>query len=107
MLANQGRSGAKDSWDSTLKSLLNLQSNQTTKASQVLILGHLDFSELYDTLAITKQEKLLKTYRKQVEIIDQSVINWCIQSSKRVKFPFSLVGGTITPTVLLKGVRSH
>ena len=60
VLANKGRPGAKDSWDSTLKSLLNLQSNQTTKASQVLILGHLDFSELYDTLAITKQEKLLK-----------------------------------------------
>ena len=51
VLANKGRAGAKETWDVALKSLLNLQSNQFTNPSNVLLLGHLDFSKLYDTLA--------------------------------------------------------
>ena len=61
VLANNGRAGAKDTWDVALKSLLNLQSNQFTNPSNVLLLGHLDFSELYDTLRLQGRFVLLET----------------------------------------------
>ena len=103
VLANKGRPGAKDSWDHTLKSLLNLQSNRTTKASNVLVLGHLDFSELYDTIAITKQDKLLKTYRKQVDIIDQSVNQLVYSIVKAGKIPILIGGGHNNAYGAIKG----
>ena len=43
--ANYGKTGASKAWDATLKVLLNIQSNDFTRANKVLILGHLDFTE--------------------------------------------------------------
>ena len=49
VLANHGQPGARDTWDSVIKPLLNIQSNEHTNASTILILGHLDFTYLYET----------------------------------------------------------
>ena len=103
ILANHGRPGAKNTWDCVLKSLLNLQSNQTTKASQILIVGHLDFSELYTALASTKQDELLKTYRKHVEIIDQSVNQLVYSIVKAGKIPILIGGGHNNAYGAIKG----
>lgn len=45
VFANLVKIGTSKAWEATLKILLNIQSNQFTKANNILILGHLDFSE--------------------------------------------------------------
>lgn len=102
VLANQGRPGAKESWDFVLKSLLNIQSNSYTHATNVLILGHLDFSDVYNTLNTTS-ETSLKTYRKSVEIIDQYVNQLVYEIVKAGKTPIVIGGGHNNAYGLIKG----
>ena len=45
VIANQGISGAYDTWSGFIKFLLNIQSNRFTNPGKVAILGHLDFTE--------------------------------------------------------------
>ena len=103
ILANHGRPGAKNTWEFTLKSLLNLQSNSFTKPSKVLILGHLDFSELYDKLSSVSADKLIKTYRKQVELMDQSVHQLVYSIVKAGKIPILIGGGHNNAYGVIKG----
>jgi formiminoglutamase len=58
VFANHGRSGTSKAWEATIKVLLNIQSNTLTKASKVLILGHLDFTD--ELLKISKLNPLRK-----------------------------------------------
>ena len=93
VLANKGRAGTKNSWDIALKSLLNLQSNQFTNPSNVLLIGHLDFSEIYDALARTEPENLQQSYRNYVENIDQCVTQLVCEIVKKGKIPILIGGG--------------
>jgi formiminoglutamase len=43
--ANYGRPGADSAWDSTIKSIANIQHNRFCKGSQIVVLGALDVSE--------------------------------------------------------------
>ena len=103
VLANNGHPGAKDTWDVALKSLLNLQSNQFTNPSNVLLLGHLDFSELYDALATNEPENLQQTYRSYVEKIDQSVTKLVCTIVKAGKIPILIGGGHNNAYGVIKG----
>lgn len=47
--ANRGKKGATTAWNAGLASLLNTQDNAYNKGKHVLVLGHLDFSELQET----------------------------------------------------------
>ena len=42
--ANYGRGGAYSAWQPTLTTLLNTQSNQYLVGSEILVLGHIDFT---------------------------------------------------------------
>ena len=101
--ANHGRPGAKETWNSVLKTLLNIQSNEFTNASTVLILGHLDFAELYANHSLIDADKSLKTYRKQVEIIDQSVNQLIYSIVKAGKTPIVIGGGHNNAYGIIKG----
>ena len=103
VLANNGRSGAKETWDVALKSLLNLQSNQFTNPSNVLLLGHLDFSGLYDALATVQPDQLQHTYRNYVEKIDQSVTQLVCEIVKAGKIPILIGGGHNNAYGAIKG----
>jgi len=50
VFANYGNTGASKAWDATLKVLLNIQSNIFTQSNKVLILGHLDYSNVLEKL---------------------------------------------------------
>jgi formiminoglutamase len=103
VLANNGQPGAKNTWDSTLKSLLNLQSNEFTNPSNVLILGHLDFTDLYDVLSTVKTDQLQHTYRTYVEKIDQCVTQLVCTIVKAGKIPILIGGGHNNAYGAIKG----
>ena len=93
ILANHGRAGAKNTWEIALKSLLNLQSNQFTKPSNVLILGHLEFSDEYEALSAVKADQLQSAHRNCVEKIDQCVAELVCTIVKAGKIPILIGGG--------------
>ena len=103
VLANHGQPGTKDTWDFALKSLLNLQSNRFTNPSSVLILGHLDFTELYDALSSVTSDQLLHTYRTYVEKIDQCVSQLVCTIVKAGKIPILVGGGHNNAYGAIKG----
>ena len=95
VFANHGKSGATKAWDATLKILLNIQSNQFTKANNVLILGHLDFSEeqlMVSELNSSKNKDILKA-RKIVAQIDEYVTHIIHQIVLAGKKPILIGGG--------------
>ena len=103
VLANNGQPGAKDTWGVALKFLLNLQSNQFTNPSNVLLLGHLDFSELYDALPSIQPDQLQDTYRNYVEQIDQCVTQLVCEIVKAGKIPIIIGGGHNNAYGAIKG----
>ncbi|NMH88156.1 formimidoylglutamase [Flavivirga algicola] len=95
VLANYGNTGTSKAWEATLKVLLNIQSNQYTKADNVLILGHLDFSsEILEAseLDISKKKDLLKA-RQIVSKIDRYVSYIISQIILAGKKPIIIGGG--------------
>ncbi|GAA3606481.1 formimidoylglutamase [Flavivirga amylovorans] len=95
VLANHGKTGASKAWEATLKILLNIQSNEYTKADKVLILGHLDFStEMLEVseLDISKKKNILKA-RKIVSKIDNHVSHVVNQIILAGKKPIIIGGG--------------
>lgn len=103
ILANHGRAGAKNTWEIALKSLLNLQSNQFTNPSNVLILGHLEFSDEYEALSAVKPDQLQSAYRSCIEKIDQCVAELVYTIVKAGKIPILIGGGHNNAYGAIKG----
>ena len=95
VFANHGKTGASKAWEATLKVLLNIQSNDFTRASKVSILGHLDFTE--EQLAISKlnssRKKDVLKARKIVTKIDEYVTYIIHQIVMAGKKPIIIGGG--------------
>ncbi len=95
IFANHGKQGASKAWNNTLKVLLNIQSNQYTKANKVLILGHLDFKE--ELLKVSKlnpsRKKDVLKARKIVSEIDTYVTHIVHQIVSTGKKPIIIGGG--------------
>ncbi|MGB5418797.1 formimidoylglutamase [Algibacter sp.] len=95
VFANYGKTGTSKAWDATLKVLLNIQSNEFTRANKVLILGHFDFSEAQ--LAISNLnpsvKKDIKSARKIVSEIDDYVTHIIHQIILAGKKPIIIGGG--------------
>ena len=83
--------------------MLNIQSNEFTNGSNILVLGHLDFSDLYANHYLTDADKSLKTYRRQVETIDQSVNQLVYSIVKAGKIPIVVGGGHNNAYGIIKG----
>ncbi|MFI1743869.1 formimidoylglutamase [Thalassobellus sediminis] len=95
VFANYGKTGTSKTWEATLKVLLNIQSNQFTKANKVLILGHLDFTAELSKISILDQSKKkdIEKARKLVAEIDtyvSHVINQIVLAGKK---PIIIGGG--------------
>lgn len=95
VFANHGKTGASKAWEATLKVLLNIQSNELTRANKVLILGHLDFTE--EQLAVSKlnssRKKDILKARKIVTKIDEYVTHIIHQIVMAGKKPIIIGGG--------------
>jgi len=95
VFANHGKTGTSKTWEATLKVLLNIQNNELTKANQVLILGHLDFSEelrQVSKLNPNKKKDILKS-RLLVEQMDRDVSHIIYQIVLAGKKPIIVGGG--------------
>jgi formiminoglutamase len=95
VFANHGKTGTAKAWDATLKVLLNIQSNDFTRANKVLILGHLDFQEEQTALSklnTSKKKDILKA-REIVATIDDYVTHAVHQIVKAGKKPILIGGG--------------
>jgi len=95
VFANYGKSGTSNTWDTVLKFLLNIQSNQFINPKEVLILGHLDFENeqnLVSSLNQSKKKDIIKA-REIVTEIDGYVSHLVCQIIKAGKKPIIIGGG--------------
>lgn len=105
IFANYGKRGAAKAWDATLKILLNIQSNEFTHASKVLILGHLDFSKEMNKIAeyAIENKKHIEKARTITEKIDKHVTDLVYQIVRAGKKPIIIGGGHNNAYGNLKG----
>ena len=103
--ANHGKQGTSKAWDATLKVLLNIQSNEFTRANKILILGHLDFSEEMQKVSELdkKEPKSIKKARKIVSNIDKHVTYIVEQIVSAGKIPIVIGGGHNNAYGCIKG----
>ncbi|WP_447637213.1 formimidoylglutamase [Flavobacterium microcysteis] len=109
--ANYGRPGAASAWESTIKSIANIQHNRFSKGNQILVLGHLDVAE--DMKEVENLDFNIIEERKQlskaVEKIDKEVSHIIFNIVKAGKIPIIIGGGhnnaygNIKGTALAKG----
>jgi len=95
VFANYGKRGTSMAWDATLKGLLNIQSNTFTQPNKVLLLGHLDYSELLEQINAFDQNdrKHIQKARKKVAKIDRDVSELVYQIVRAGKIPIVVGGG--------------
>lgn len=104
--ANYGRGGAYAAWKPALDFLLNMQSNQFLSGKEILVLGHIDFSDLMikaDSLGL-KSSNEITACRNIVSEVDERI--WPVISSIYTlgKIPIVVGGGHNNSYPLLKGV---
>ncbi len=95
VFANYGKSGAYNTWNTVIKFLLNIQNNDFTKASRVLILGYLDFNKEMLKVSSLDQSipKDVSKARKIVKKIDAKVAYVIEQIVSAGKKPIIIGGG--------------
>ncbi|THD67786.1 arginase [Robertkochia marina] len=93
VIGNHGVAGAKHAWHTGLTALLNIQSNKIVKGSKVLVLGHLDTSELMNTLEGLSGNDLIKQSRKCAESLDKEVTDLVRKIVTAGKVPIIIGGG--------------
>lgn len=103
--ANHGRAGCLQTWSYVLKQLLHIQDNKYIKASNCMILGHLEYPDLYKTID-TKQlsyKQKIKYLRTLVEKIDQDVGQLVYAIISSGKTPIFIGGGHNNAYGAIKG----
>lgn len=93
--ANLGRPGTASAWESTLKSIVNIQHNRFCKGGKLIILGQIDVTEEMEFLQeLNPNDKNdRKVFYKQVEKIDKEVSHIVCQIIKKGKTPIVIGGG--------------
>ncbi len=102
---NEGSGCADAVWQPFLSDFLNIQSNDFFEGSDVLLLGHLDFSELSNLIegnAHSYDEKL-QAYRHAVNSIDDAVEQVLKLITSHKKIPVVIGGGHNNAYGCLKG----
>ena len=93
--ANFGRPGAASAWNSSIKSIANIQHNRFCKGSQLIVLGQLDVSEAMEEVQnldyndSNRRSKLSQL----VSIIDKDVSHIIFNIVKSGKIPIIIGGG--------------
>ncbi|KAF2516276.1 formimidoylglutamase [Flavobacterium salilacus subsp. salilacus] len=109
--ANFGRPGTASAWESTLKSIVNIQHNKFCKGSKLLILGHIDVSAANDAASnldvnVASDRKTLSSI---IDNIDKEVSHIVRNILIAGKTPIIIGGGhnnaygNIKGTALAKG----
>ncbi|MGC1204512.1 MAG: formimidoylglutamase [Flavobacteriaceae bacterium] len=95
VFANCGNTGTSRAWDAFIKVLINIQSNEFTKAKNILILGHLDFTEALSQVSNLNpsKKKDIQKAREIVKEIDIDVSHIIHQIVLAGKKPIIIGGG--------------
>ncbi|WP_456440013.1 formimidoylglutamase [Psychroserpens sp.] len=95
VFANYGNTGTSNAWEATIKVLLNTQSNASTHAKKVAILGCLEFEKYQNKLEKLDQSKKKDIHksRKLVSKIDESISFLVSQIVSAGKTPIVIGGG--------------
>lgn len=103
--ANLGIGGADSAWLSFLDSFLNIQSNDFLEGSNVLLLGHFDFTDI--EILIEKNahgfDEKLAAYRHAVNTIDKEVEQIIQIITQNKKIPIVIGGGHNNSYPCIKG----
>lgn len=103
--ANYGVGGTDTAWMPFLHSFLNIQSNDFLEGSNILLLGHFDFTEigkLIENNAHDYEEKTM-AYRHAVNQIDEAVEPLIKLIVEHNKIPIVIGGGHNNSYPLIKG----
>ena len=103
--ANMGIGGTDSAWLAFLQSFLNIQSNDFLEGSNILLLGHFDFSDMESLIeqhAHDFEEKLL-AYRHAVNAIDEEVEQLIHMITQNKKIPIVIGGGHNNSYPCIKG----
>jgi formiminoglutamase len=103
--ANMGIGGAASAWTPFLESFLNIQSNDFFTGDDVLLLGHLDFTEFAALIENNAQssEERLEAYRHAVNTIDSAVEHLVKLITQFKKIPIVIGGGHNNAYGCIKG----
>ena len=93
--ANFGRPGAASAWNSSIKSIANIQHNRFCKGSQLIVLGQLDVSEVMEEVQnLDFNDSNDRSRLSQlVTIIDKDVSHIIFNIVKSGKIPIIIGGG--------------
>ena len=93
--ANYGRPGAASAWESTIKSIANIQHNRFCKGSQLIVLGQLDVSKVMKEVQnLDFNDSNDRSRLSQlVTIIDKDVSHIIFNIVKSGKIPIIIGGG--------------
>ncbi|MDZ7846686.1 MAG: arginase family protein [Owenweeksia sp.] len=93
--ANRGVGGATDSWHEALKAVANVQCNQFLNAGDILVLGHLHFTDLLKEAESLDpaSSKDLQRLRELTARIDSAVHPLISQIIATGKIPLVIGGG--------------
>lgn len=104
--ANYGRPGAASAWESTLRSITNIQHNKFCKGSRLLILGHVEVAETMREAAAlyanSKDDR--KKLSDMIDQIDKEVSHIICQIVLAGKIPIIIGGGHNNAYGNIKGV---
>jgi formiminoglutamase len=98
--ANAGQPGTAGTWAPTLKAFCNIQSTDKLSGEEILVLGHLDFTEEMMLAEQSKPEQL----RELVKNIDTSVSDLLKQIFAAGKVPIVIGGGHNNAYPILKAL---
>ncbi|MFI5170926.1 MAG: arginase family protein [Chitinophagales bacterium] len=105
--ANYGRGGAYAAWKPSLDFLINMQSNEFLKGDEILILGHIHFTDLMERcneLDLKLEEDMVKA-RELVSEVDERVFSVVTEIAKTGKIPIIIGGGHNNAYPIIKAMH--
>ena len=103
--ANLGIGGTDSAWLAFLDSFLNIQSNDFLEGSDLLLLGHFDFSDIEKLIQKNAHgfDERLEAYRHAVITIDEEVEQLIHIITQNKKIPIVIGGGHNNSYPCIKG----
>jgi formiminoglutamase len=102
--ANFGRPGAYSAWNTALENIMNIQSNCFFNGENLLVLGHVQFDDLYEKSKHlnAKNKQDLEELRALTALVDQRVYNTAKKVFDAGKILIAIGGGHNNSYPLLK-----
>jgi formiminoglutamase len=103
--ANWGIGGTETAWLPFLQSFLNIQSNDFLQGDEMILLGHLDFSDITNLIENSAQndEEKVDAYRHAVNTVDEAVEEIVKIITQHRKLPIIIGGGQNNAYPCIKG----